>query len=741
MSTKKSITLITTTILIASVLFVALPVRPAYAATLVVTNTNDSGTGSLRQAIATASAGDTIIFDASLSGHTISLASTLTLSNSITIDGGGQSIIVSGNNSVQVMVINNGVTTTLNSLTMTHGFTGDNGGGINNSGILTITNSTVSYNTARTSGGSWTEGGGIYNTGALTITNSTLSNNVAKGQDNSLSNGTVIAFGGGIYNTGTLTITNSTFSSNSASNISGSTVNIQSEGGGIYNSGTVTIKNSTFSSNTANANTTGNISSIGGGGIYDVSSNPLTITNSTFYANSTSGTNLDTVLSGGIFKNGGTLTLTNSTFSNNSSTGIAGGIFTGGTLNYANTILANSTSENGTHVDCYHSGAIGTNIQNIVQHSNGCGTPYLTSDPKLGTLQYNGGPAYTYTMAPLAGSPALDAGNDAACAADPVDNLDQRGAPRPYGAHCDIGALELVQYTISGNAGVAGATLNYTGGSTTASDGGNYTITVPYDWSGIVTPSLTGYTFSPPNRNYSATPVTANLTVQGFSATLNTYTLTYNTGTGGTITGTSPQIVNYGSSGTAVTAVPNTGYHFVNWSDSSTANPRTDTSVTANITVTANFAIDTHTLTYTAGTNGTITGTSPQTVNYGASGTAVTAVPNTGYHFVNWSDSSTANPRTDSNVTANITVTANFAIDTHSLTYTAGTGGSITAPATSPTTHNYGDVVTITAVPNTGYHFVNWTGDVSQVANVNTASTSITMNADYSITANFAINT
>ena len=150
------------------------------------------------------------------------------------------------------------------------------------------------------------------------------------------------------------------------------------------------------------------------------------------------------------------------------------------------------------------------------------------------------------------------------------------------------------------------------------------------------------------------------------------YTLTYTAGANGTITGTTPQTVNHGASGTAVTAVPNTGYHFVNWSDASTANPRTDTNVTGDISVTANFAINTYTLTYTAGANGTITGTSPQTVNHGASGTAVTAVPSTGYHFVNWSDASTANPRTDTNVTGDISVTANFAINSYTLTYTAG---------------------------------------------------------------------
>ncbi|MDR3388588.1 MAG: hypothetical protein P4L92_16195, partial [Rudaea sp.] len=72
---------------------------------------------------------------------------------------------------------------------------------------------------------------------------------------------------------------------------------------------------------------------------------------------------------------------------------------------------------------------------------------------------------------------------------------------------------------------------------------------------------------------------------------------------------------------------------------------------------------NTYTLTYTAGANGSITGTTPQTVNSGGNGTAVTAVPNAGYHFVQWSDASTANPRTDTNVTANISVTASFAQD------------------------------------------------------------------------------
>ena len=60
-----------------------------------------------------------------------------------------------------------------------------------------------------------------------------------------------------------------------------------------------------------------------------------------------------------------------------------------------------------------------------------------------------------------------------------------------------------------------------------------------------------------------------------------------------------------------MTAAPNTGYHFVDWTDGVDGRPATDTNVTANMTVTANFAINTYTLTYTAGANGTISGTTP----------------------------------------------------------------------------------------------------------------------------------
>ena len=142
--------------------------------------------------------------------------------------------------------------------------------------------------------------------------------------------------------------------------------------------------------------------------------------------------------------------------------------------------------------------------------------------------------------------------------------------------------------------------------------------------------------------------------------------------------------------------MPAAHYHFVQWSDGSTDNPRTDTSVAGNVTVTASFAIDTFSLTYSAGANGSLTGSTSQTVNYGADGTAVTAVPVAHYHFVQWSDGSTNNPRTDTNVQADIAVTASFAVDTFTVTYNAGANGSITG--STPQIVNYGnDASAVTA--------------------------------------------
>jgi len=265
------------------------------------------------------------------------------------------------------------------------------------------------------------------------------------------------------------------------------------------------------------------------------------------------------------------------------------------------------------------------------------------------------------------------------------------------------------------------------------------------------------------------TNITTNLGVSANFAinAVVTSTLTYSAGSNGTITGSLAQSVNSGASGTAVTAVASRGYRFVNWSDGSTSATRTDTNITANKSVTANFAstpLTTYTLTYSAGSNGTITGSLAQSVDSGASGTAVTATPASGYHFLNWSDGSTSATRTDTNITANKSVTANFAstpLTTYTLTYSAGSNGTITgslaqsvdsgasgtgvtaAPASgtggtivgaSPqTVAAGGDGAQVTAVPSTGYRFVGWSDGVTTAARADTS-----VNADINVTATFA---
>ena len=187
---------------------------------------------------------------------------------------------------------------------------------------------------------------------------------------------------------------------------------------------------------------------------------------------------------------------------------------------------------------------------------------------------------------------------------------------------------------------------------------------------------------------------------------------------GGTIDPTGDVAVDYGAD-QAFTITPATGHHvadvLVDGSSDAAAiasGSYTFANVTGVHTIAASFAIDTFTLTYAAGDHGTVTGASPQTVDYDGSGSEVTAVPDTGYHFVKWSDDVSTAKRTDAHVTGNVTVTASFAIDTFTLTYAAGTGGTVTGA--SPQTVDYdGSGSEVTAVPAEHYHFVRWSDGVT----------------------------
>ena len=209
--------------------------------------------------------------------------------------------------------------------------------------------------------------------------------------------------------------------------------------------------------------------------------------------------------------------------------------------------------------------------------------------------------------------------------------------------------------------------------------------------------------------------------------------------TGGAVSGTAMQTVASGANCSAVTATPDSHYHFVNWTRNgsaySTDNPLTVANVTASMTITANFAIDTYTVTFVEGANGTISGTKVQTVNYGASSNSVTAVPNSTYRFVNWTGdaTSTSNPLTVSNVTTNMTITANF-LKTYTVTFASGGNGTLSGD-TSQTVDSGGNCSAVTPSPSYNYHFVNWTGDISSTANPLTV-TNVT--SDMAVTAHFS---
>jgi len=389
------------------------------------------------------------------------------------------------------------------------------GGGISNYANLTITNSAFSKNSATSN---YPSGGGVYNAGSLNITNSSFSDNDA-------------LYGGGIRNFGQLTIKNSTFSGNSANEW----------GGGIDNNTdlTLTISNSTFTGNSAKyggglSNYKGSLyltnstftenSAIDGGGVSN--NGALAITNSTFSGNNAteSGGGVDNSLFADLI-------ITNSTFSGNSAT-MGGGVHNEWELIIRNSILANSLNGG----DC-RGAATGTSINNLIEATgnNACGLTHgangniIGIDPNLGTL--TGSPAYF----PInSGSLAIDAGDDATCAASPVNNTSQNGVIRPHGAHCDIGSFEYngpsISYTISGNTWESGVTLSYIDGTpkTVISDGsGNYSLTVTYDWSGTVTPSKAGYTFSPASITYSN--VMSNQIGQNYTALPGGSTISGNT--------------------------------------------------------------------------------------------------------------------------------------------------------------------------------------------------------------------
>jgi hypothetical protein len=217
--------------------------RIALASTLTVTNTNDSGMGSLRQAILDSNVGDTINFNLALPATITLTSGEILINKGVTIGGPGANLLtISGGGASRVFTV--GGSTIISGLTITGGHATDafGGGGVLANGSFTMTGCMISGNTATPTGmGFLPGGGGIYIDafGTFNVTNCVISGNSTSGSGGAINISTP---------TGTLNITSSTISANTA-NYAG--------GGILIAAGTVNVMNSTISSNLASGPSAG----------------------------------------------------------------------------------------------------------------------------------------------------------------------------------------------------------------------------------------------------------------------------------------------------------------------------------------------------------------------------------------------------------------------------------------------------------------------------------------------------
>jgi len=317
----------------------------------------------------------------------------LDITDDLTILGAGiKSTVIDGNGNVildRVFDILGPYTVTMADVVIRGGNPGWlNGGGIANSGILTLERIVLRDNTAG-------HGAGLLNLNTAVINDSTIANN------------TSLDDGGGIRNDVTLTVINTTISGNTA----------QSHGAGIENHGPLTITNSTISNNQA-----GGL----GGGIY-LGYNAISVPATAASLNN--------------------VTIVNNTADNNNDGyGDGGGIYisTSRDVDMQNSILAGNIKVSSPQ-DC--TGVLTSYGYNLIQTTSDCTIAGDTTgniigqNPNLSPLQDNGGLNFTHALQP--NSPAVNAGNDNTC-----ESTDQRGFTRPQGAHCDMGAYEYQDTTV-----------------------------------------------------------------------------------------------------------------------------------------------------------------------------------------------------------------------------------------------------------------------------------------------------
>ncbi len=357
------------------------------------------------------------------------------------------------------------------------------GGGVRNAGgTAELTGATIAANVS-TGTGNLARGGGLANQAvpvdaAMTVTGGVVSGNVTSGVggggiDNAASTGrtatlalTGVAIrdnravgvehfrglGGGIQNsffrgvqegTARLIVDRSAITGNSAVN-----------GGGISNgfdlAGTYALE-ATFTASEVSDNTAaGDAFQVGnGGGLYNLNGT-LTVANSTVSGNAATGTGSPIsglgggLMSSGLSGNRGSVSLVGSTIAGNQAAAAGSGIFAAPFDGPVDTRLVNTVVAGNAGGGCavsppeVESG--GHNLEDGDTCQLAAPTDLVNTDPRLGALLANGGTTRTHALLP--GSPAIDSGDDAACAVPPIGGVDQRGVARPQGSACDRGAYE-----------------------------------------------------------------------------------------------------------------------------------------------------------------------------------------------------------------------------------------------------------------------------------------------------------
>jgi hypothetical protein len=404
---------------------------------LIVTNNNDGGPGSLRQAAQAGDPGDIITFASNVGGILLT-SGPVAIQRSLTVAGPGTgALIVSGSHSSDIFEILDG-TVGIYGLTIADGHVVGAAGNFEQDGTMA-------------------RGGGVFNQSALAlldcvITNCTVQGGQGGGTASGFAGNGGNGFGGAIASIGTLSITNCALAGNSAIGGNGGVATSggsdgsggQAYGGAIYSAGLLTIVRSGLVYNNAVGGPgNGGVGSGSGGALYNDADAVLLV--STVGSNSATGSPYD--FGGGIYHNSASLTLRSATVAGNQAD-YGGGIYASGAADLGNCLLgANSAPGGGPD----YSGALNSSDFNLIQDTNGATiggttTRNLTGvNPLLMSLGNYGSLGASFPLQPA--SPAIDKGKNFGA------TTDQRGAPRPFdfatipdaatGDGSDIGAFEL----------------------------------------------------------------------------------------------------------------------------------------------------------------------------------------------------------------------------------------------------------------------------------------------------------